>query len=51
MVQISQMEYALDHKDEMKIMRQNARKKILRKYALNKLLPKQIEYINSLIKK
>lgn len=49
--QVEKIEYALDHKDEMKIMRQNARKKILRKYALNKLLPKQIEYINSLIKK
>lgn len=49
--QVEKIEYALDHKDEMKQIRQNARKKILTNYDLKNILPQQIEYIHSLIKK
>lgn len=48
---VEKIEYALDNRDKMKEMRKNARQTILDKYALKDLLPKQIEYIESLIRK
>lgn len=48
---IEKIEYALDNQDNMQEIRKNARKTVLENYALKDLLPKQIEYIYSLIKK
>lgn len=38
----AKVSYALDHQDEMKVIRQNARDTILRNYDLHTLLPKQV---------
>lgn len=46
--QVERIEYALDNKDKMQELRDNARKTIVDNYALKDLLPKHIEYINSL---
>lgn len=46
--QVKKIEYALDNKDKMGELRQNARKTIIDNYALKDLLPKHIEYIKSL---
>lgn len=48
---VEKIEYALDNKEEMQEIRKNARKTVVENYALKDLLPKQIEYLNSLIKK
>lgn len=46
--QVQKIEYALDNKDKMQKLRENARKTIVDNYALKDLLPKHIEYISSL---
>lgn len=46
---VEKIEYALDNQDKMQIIRENARKIIVENYALMKLLPQQINYIQSLI--
>jgi glycosyltransferase involved in cell wall biosynthesis len=46
--QVEKIEYALDNKDKMKEIRDNARKTMLEKYALKDLLPQHIEYIKQL---
>lgn len=43
------VEYALDNKDKMKEIRENARKTVLENYALEKTLPQQVNLMNSLI--
>lgn len=43
--------YALENKKEMEKIRKNARQTIIDNYELKDMLKKQIEYINSLIKK
>lgn len=48
--QVAKIEYALDNKEKMKQIRQNARNVILENYALKNTLPKQLEYIDSIIK-
>jgi glycosyltransferase involved in cell wall biosynthesis len=48
--QVEKIEYALDNKDKMVEIRQNARKTILDKYDLKDLLPKHVEYVKSLAK-
>lgn len=48
---VEKIEYSLDNKDKMKEIRQNARQTVMDKYALKDLLPRQIEYIESLIRK
>lgn len=48
--QVKRIEYALDNKDKMEKIRHNARKTIVDNYALKDLLPKHIEYIQSLAK-
>lgn len=42
---ISKIEFALDNKEKMKIIRQNARKTIEEKYSTKLILPEQIEYL------
>lgn len=49
--QVEKIEYALDNKDKMQEIRQNARKTILDNYALKDLLPQHIEYVKSLANK
>lgn len=49
--QIELIEYALDNRDKMKSIRENARKTIVDKYALKDLLPKHIEYLNEILNK
>ena len=49
--QISKIEFALDNKDKMISVRNNARKTIVENYSLKELLPKHTEYIKSLINK
>lgn len=49
--QVKQIEYALDNKNDMKILGYNARKTIEENYALKDMLPQHINYLNSLIKK
>lgn len=48
---VEKIEYALDNQDKIKVIKQNARQTILDKYALKNVLPQQIEYIESLIRK
>ena len=48
--QVEKIEYALDNKEEMKQIRENARKTILENYDLKTLLPKHIEYVKSIAK-
>lgn len=48
---VEKIEFALDNRDKMKPLRENARKTILDKYDVKNLVPKQIELIRSLIKK
>lgn len=48
--QVEKIEYALDNKDEMQVIRDNARQTILDNYRLKDLLPQHIEYIKSLLK-
>lgn len=45
---VEKIEYALDNKEKIQKIRDNARKTILEKYSLEKLLPKHIEYIKSI---
>ncbi len=47
--QVAKIEYALDHKQEMEKMGQNARNKILQNYSVEKLLPQHIAYLQSII--
>ena len=49
--EVEQIEYALEHKDEMAQYGRNARQVILDNYQLKELLPKHIEYIKSFINK
>lgn len=46
---VEKVEYALDNKDKMKKIRNNARQTVIEKYELKNLLTKQIEYIINLI--
>jgi len=46
--QVAKIEYALDNKDKMEELRHNARKTIVKNYALKDLLPQHIEYVKSL---
>ncbi len=48
--QVKKIEYALEHKDEMKPKRENARNTIVENYALKNLLPRHVEYIKSFVK-
>lgn len=48
---VKKIEYALDNKDKMIDIRNNARQTMLEKYDFNILLPKQAEYIKTLLKK
>lgn len=48
---VEKIEYALDNKEKMKEIRRNARQSIVDKYDLTKVLPQQIQVINSLIQK
>jgi glycosyltransferase involved in cell wall biosynthesis len=48
---VEKIEYALDNKEEMQKIRENARKTVVENYALKDMLPRQIEYLNSLVKK
>jgi len=48
--QVEKIEYALDNKEEMQVIRNNARQTILDNYRLKDLLPQHIEYIKSLLK-
>jgi glycosyltransferase involved in cell wall biosynthesis len=47
---VEKIEYALDNKDKIEEIRQNARQTIVEKYSLKDLMTKQIQYINDLIK-
>lgn len=47
---VEKIEYALDNKQEMEKIRQNALQTILDKYALKDLLPQHLEYLESIIK-
>lgn len=49
--QVEKIEYALDNKDKMQPIRENARKTIVDNYALKDLLPKHIEFVKNLVKK
>ena len=49
--QVEKIEYALDNKDKMEILRKNARQTIIDNYQLKDLLPKHIEYLKALINK
>ena len=49
--QVRKVEFALDNKDLMQPLRENARKTIVENYNINDLLPKHIEYLKSLAKK
>ena len=46
--QVEKIEYALDHREEMKPIRENARATIVENYNLKNLLPKHIEYVKSI---
>jgi len=48
---VEKIEYALEHKDEMQTIRNNARQTVIDNYAIMNILPKQVEYINSLVRK
>ncbi len=48
--QVAKIEYALDNKDAMQSMRENARQTIIENYNLQDLLPKHIEYVRSVAK-
>lgn len=47
---IEKVEYSLDNQDKITNIRNNARKSIIENYDLKIILPKQLEYIKSLIK-
>lgn len=47
---IEKVEYALNNQDKTTSIRNNARESIVKNYDLKTILPKQIEYIKSLIK-
>lgn len=47
---VNKVEYALENKDEMQIIRNNARQTIIDKYSIEVCLPEQIKFICSLIK-
>ena len=49
--QIRKIEYALDNREEMKTLRENARKTIVENYALKDLLPKHLENIKAIANK
>lgn len=48
---VMKIEYALNNKEKMKVLRINARKTVVENYALKKLLPEHIEFIRSFVKK
>lgn len=48
---VEKVVFALENKDKMKEIRENAIKTITENYALKDILPQQLEYIKSLIKK
>lgn len=48
---VQKIEYALDNKDNMSEIRNNARKKIVEICGLEKTIPAQIEFINKVIKR
>lgn len=47
--QVDKIEFALDNKDYMQKLREQARFKIEEKYALRKLLPMHVEYLNEIL--
>lgn len=49
MALIEKINYALDNKDTLQNIRENARKTVVEKYDLKKLLPKQIDMIKNLV--
>ena len=49
--QVEKIEFALDNKEFMQNLRENARETILSKYALKELLPLHIKYINDIANK
>lgn len=48
---VNKIEYALDNKDKMQDVRNNAIKTIIEKYDFKDTLPKHIEFVRSMIKK
>lgn len=46
---VEKIEYALDNKDKTQELRKNARKTVVEKYALKKLLPEQVTYLLSFL--
>ena len=47
--QVEKIEFALENKDYMQKLRENARFKIEEQYALKNLLPKHVEYLNEIL--
>lgn len=47
---VNKVEYALNHKAEMQVLRNNARQTIIEKYSMDICLPEQIMYIFSFLK-
>ena len=47
--QVKQIEYALNNREKMAAIRTNARKVIVENYALKDMIPKHLEYIDSII--
>lgn len=48
---VEKIEYAINNKDKMQNIRENARKTIIDGYSLKLLLPKQIEFLKKIIQK
>ena len=48
--QVEKIEYALNNREKMAAIRANARNVIVENYSLKKVLPKHLEYIDSIIK-
>lgn len=47
---VKKLEYVLDNKDKIEVLRKNARQTILDKYALKDMIPRHIEYMSRFIK-
>lgn len=48
---VEKIEYALDNKDKMQVMRQNARQFVLDKYDIVKIFPQLVQYLQSFVSK
>ena len=48
---IDKIEFALDNQDKIQILRENARKTIIEKYDLKKLLPRHVDFIKDVANK